>query len=71
LHRAVERKAVLLCSGAAIAVGTAVVIGASRNASGGFSILNSVATTPGATIVHAVGASGAGGSTNPLALQNG
>lgn len=32
---------------------------------------NSVATTPGATIVQAVGASGASGATNPLALQNG
>jgi hypothetical protein len=51
--------------------GTAWVTVASPNASSGFSILNSVATTPGATIVQAVGSSGASGSTNPLALQNG
>jgi hypothetical protein len=51
--------------------GTAWVTVASPNASSGFSVLDSVATTPGATIVQAVGASGASGSTNPLALQNG
>jgi hypothetical protein len=44
---------------------------ASPNASSGFSVLDSVATTPGATIVQAVGDSGASGATNPLALQNG
>jgi hypothetical protein len=51
--------------------GTAWVTVASPNASSGFSVLNSVATTPDATIVQAVGDSGASGSTNPLALQNG
>jgi hypothetical protein len=51
--------------------GTAWVTVASPNASSGFSVLDSVATTPGATIVQAVGASGASGATNPLALQNG
>jgi len=50
---------------------TAWVTVASPNASSGLSILNSVATTPGATIVQAVGASGASGPTNPLALQHG
>jgi len=51
--------------------GTAWVTVASPNASSGFSSLDSVATTPGATIVQAVGASGASGATNPLAMQNG
>ena len=51
--------------------GTAWVTVASPNASSGFSVLDSVATTPGAAIVQAVGASGASGATNPLAMQNG
>jgi hypothetical protein len=51
--------------------GTAWVSVASPDASSGSSVLNSVATTPGATIVQAVGSSGASGSANPLALQNG
>jgi hypothetical protein len=51
--------------------GTAWVTVASPDASSGFSVLDSVATTPGATIVQAVGASGASGSTNPLALRHG
>jgi hypothetical protein len=51
--------------------GTAWVTVASPNASSGFSALDSVATTPGATLVQAVGASGASGATNPLALQHG
>ena len=44
---------------------------ASPNASTGASVLNSVATTPGAAIVQAVGDSGVSGALNPLALQNG
>jgi hypothetical protein len=33
--------------------------------------LSSVSTTPGASIVQAVGYSGTSGSFNPFALQNG
>jgi hypothetical protein len=44
---------------------------ASPNASTGSSVLNSVATTPGAAIVQAVGYSGVYGAFNPFALQNG
>ena len=57
--------------------GTKWVTAASPNASSGFSVLDSVATTPGAPIVQAVSDSGAcgdsgdSGATNPLALQNG
>lgn len=44
---------------------------ASPNGSTGVSLLNSVATTPGAAIVQAVGDTGTSGALNPLALQNG
>ena len=44
---------------------------ASPDASTGSSLLFSVATTPGASIVQAVGYSGVSGAVNPLALQNG
>jgi hypothetical protein len=37
----------------------------------GPTVLNSVSTTPGASIVHAVGDSGVSGANNPFALQNG
>ncbi len=44
---------------------------ASPNAGTGFSLLFSVSTTPGATIVQAVGYSGVSGALNPFAPQNG
>jgi len=44
---------------------------ASPNGSTGVSLLNSVATTPGAAIVQAVGDTCTSGALNPLALQNG
>ena len=44
---------------------------ASPNGSTGSSALFSVATTPGAAIVQAVGYTGTSGALNPLALQNG
>lgn len=43
----------------------------SPNGGTGSSLLTSVATTPGAAIVQAVGYSGTSGALNPLALQNG
>ena len=51
--------------------GTAWVTVSSPNASVGSSVLNSVSTTPGASIVQAVGVSGVYGANNPFALQNG
>ena len=44
---------------------------ASPNGSTGSSVLFSVATTPGASIVQAVGYSGVYQAFNPLAMQNG
>jgi hypothetical protein len=44
---------------------------ASPNGSTGSSVLSSVATTPGAAIVQAVGYTGTSGALNPFALQNG
>jgi hypothetical protein len=44
---------------------------ASPNGGTGSSVLYSVATTPGASIVQAVGTSGAYQALNPLAMQNG
>jgi len=51
--------------------GTAWVTVPSPNASTGPTVLNSVSTTPGASIVQAVGTSGVSGTNNPFALQNG
>jgi hypothetical protein len=51
--------------------GTAWVTVPSPNASAGPTALNSVSTTPGASIVQAVGDSGVSGANNPFALQNG
>ena len=51
--------------------GTAWVTVSSPNASTGPTVLNSVSTTPGASIVQAVGTSGVSGTNNPFALQNG
>jgi hypothetical protein len=51
--------------------GTAWATVASPNAATGSSVLNSVSTTPGASIVQAVGDSGVYGASNPFALQNG
>jgi hypothetical protein len=51
--------------------GTAWSTVASPNASTGASILTSVSTTPGGTLVQAVGLSGSSGALNPLAMQNG
>jgi len=50
--------------------GTAWSVVASPNPTS-FDALNSVATSPGAAIVWAVGATGQSGSFNPLILQNG
>jgi hypothetical protein len=44
---------------------------ASPNGSTGSSVLSSVATTPGAAIVQAVGYTGVYQALNPLVLQNG
>jgi hypothetical protein len=44
---------------------------ASPNGSTGSSVLLSVATTPGASIVQAVGLTGSSQAYNPLSLQNG
>ena len=51
--------------------GTSWVTVPSADAATGFSVLNSVSTTPGAAIVQAVGFSGSSGAGNPLAEQNG
>ena len=51
--------------------GTAWVTVPSPNAIAGPTVLNSVSTTPGASIVQAVGNSGVSGTNNPFALQNG
>jgi hypothetical protein len=51
--------------------GTAWVTVPSPSASTGPTVLNSVSTTPGASIVQAVGTSGVSGTNNPFALQNG
>jgi hypothetical protein len=51
--------------------GTAWTTVASPNQGSGFTVLSSVSTTPGASIVQAVGRSGTSGSLNPFALQNG
>jgi hypothetical protein len=50
--------------------GTAWVAVASPNDGSRSTVLSSVSTTPGATIVQAVGYSGVSGSFNPFALQN-
>jgi hypothetical protein len=44
---------------------------ASPNVASSSTVLSSVSTTPGATIVQAVGYSGVSGSLNPFALRNG
>jgi hypothetical protein len=51
--------------------GTTWATVASPNAGSVSSVLDSVSTTPGATIVQAVGYSGVSGSFNPFALRNG
>ena len=51
--------------------GTAWVTVPSPNASTGPTVLNSVSTTPGASIVQALGESGVSGANNPFAPQNG
>ncbi len=51
--------------------GTAWSTVTSPNASSGSSVLTSVSTTPGGTIVQAVGDSGTSGALNPLAMENG
>ena len=51
--------------------GTAWVTVPSPNASTGPTVLNSVSTTPGASIVQAAGDSGVSGANNPFALRNG
>ena len=51
--------------------GTAWTTVASPNQGSSSTVLSSVSTTPGASIVQAVGRSGTSGSLNPFALQNG
>jgi hypothetical protein len=50
--------------------GTAWATVASPDAAAGSSVLHSVSTTPGASIVQAVGDSGVYGASNPFALQH-
>src|SRR5215469_15563608 len=51
--------------------GTAWTTVASPNQGSSSTVLSSVSTTPGASIVQAVGRSGTSGSLNPFALRNG